>query len=124
MVAVPGDVPLVPSEELESVLAAHGTAPAMTIVPAQDERGSNCIACSPPGLIPFRFGNDSFKPHLQESADRGVVPKILPLPGLGLDIDRPDDLAELMAAPGDSRAQRWLRDNRIAERLAAGDSAA
>lgn len=124
MVAVPGDVPLVPVTELEQVLSAHGAAPAMTIVPAQDERGSNCIACSPPGLISFRFGNDSFKPHLQEAADRGVVPKILPLPGLGLDIDRPDDLAALMAAPGETRAQCWLRDNGIAERLRAGDSAA
>lgn len=124
MIAVPGDVPLVPAAELEQVLAAHGAAPAMTIVPAQDERGSNCIACSPPGLIPFRFGNDSFRPHLQEAADRGVVPAILSLPGLGLDIDRPDDLAELMAAPGETRAQRWLRDNRIAGRLAAGESAA
>ena len=124
MVAVPGDVPLVPADEIAQVLAAHGDTPAMTIVPAQDERGSNCIACSPPDLIPFRFGNDSFKPHLKEAADKGVIPVILPLPGLGLDIDRPDDLAELAAAPGDSRAQRWLRDRGIADRLPNGETAA
>jgi len=124
MVAVPGDVPLATVSEIERVLAAHGSAPAMTIVPAGDERGSNCIACSPPGLIAFRFGNDSFKPHLKEAADRGVDPVILPLPGLGLDIDRPDDLVALIGRAGESRAQHWLRDNAIAVRLAQGETAA
>lgn len=124
MVAVPGDIPLVPAEEIAQVLAAHGAAPAMTIVPAQDERGSNCIACSPPGLIPFRFGNDSFRPHLNEAMQRNVKPVILRLEGIGLDIDRPDDLAQLAEMPGDSRAQRWLRERGIADRLPTGESAA
>ncbi len=120
IMTIPGDVPLAPPAEIAQVLAAHGAAPAMTIVPALDSRGSNCIACSPPGLISFRFGNDSFKPHLGAAAEKGVTPTILRLPGLGLDIDRPDDLAALLDAPGASRAQRWLRDNGIADRLAAG----
>ena len=114
MIAVPGDVPLATPAEIEQVLAAHRPAPAMTIVPARDERGSNCIACSPPDLIAFRFGNDSFQPHLSEAAARGVIPVILKLPGLGLDIDRPDDLALLIVAPGNSRAQRWATRRRAA----------
>jgi len=119
MLAVPGDVPLVPPAEIEAVLAAHDTARGMTIVPARDERGSNCIACSPPDLISFHFGNDSFQPHLRAAEAAGVTPKILRLPGLGLDIDRPDDLAMLVAAPGESYAQTWLRKNGIADRVAA-----
>ena len=114
MIAVPGDVPLATPAEIEQVLAVHRPAPAMTIVPARDERGSNCIACSPPDLIAFRFGNDSFQPHLREAASRGVIPVILKLPGIGLDIDRPDDLAALIEAPGDSRAQRWATRRRAA----------
>ncbi len=90
----------------------------MTIVPAQDERGSNCIAVSPPDLISFHFGNDSFKPHLQAAEEVGVTPKIVRLPGIGLDIDRPDDLAALIDAEGNSRAQKWLREAGIAQRLA------
>ncbi len=124
MIAVPGDVPLATASEIERVLSVHKTAPAMTIVPAHDERGSNCIACSPPGLIAFHFGNDSFQPHLREAAARGVSPVIVPLPGLGLDIDRPDDLEALIENAGDCRAQRWLSDNAIAARLAAGENAA
>lgn len=119
MLAVPGDVPLVPPAEIEAVLAAHQTGRGMTIVPARDERGSNCIACSPPDLISFHFGNDSFQPHLRAAEAAGVSPTILRLPGLGLDIDRPDDLAALIAAPGESRAQIWLRENGVADRVAA-----
>jgi 2-phospho-L-lactate guanylyltransferase len=118
MIALPGDVPLVPSSEILEVLTIHERSRGMTIVPAQDERGSNCIAVSPPDLISFHFGNDSFKPHLQAAEEVGVTPKIVRLPGIGLDIDRPDDLAALIDAEGNSRAQKWLREAGIAQRLA------
>lgn len=118
LLAIPGDVPLVPVDEIEAVLAAHESSRGMTIVPARDERGSNCIACSPPDLMSFHFGNDSFQPHLQAARDAGVEPKILRLPCIGLDIDRPDDLAALVAEAGDSRAQAWLREVGIADRIA------
>ena len=118
MIALPGDVPLVPPQEIAQVLAVHETGRGMTIVPARDERGSNCIAVSPPDLIAFHFGNDSFKPHLRAAEEAGVTPKILRLPGIGLDVDRPDDLAALIASGGETRAQRWLRETGIANRLA------
>ena len=118
MIALPGDIPLVPLSEIEQVLAVHETSRGLTIVPAQDEFGSNCIAVSPPDLISFHFGNDSFKPHLRAAEEAGVTPKIVRLPGIGLDIDRPDDLASLIEAEGNTRAQKWLRETGIAQRLA------
>src|ERR1700683_4425697 len=39
MLTLPGDIPLVSSVDISSVLAAHLRAPAFTIVPAWDERG-------------------------------------------------------------------------------------
>lgn len=117
MLQVPGDVPLIAANEIERVLAAHGEAPAMTIVPAHDERGSNCVACSPPDAVPLRFGNDSFKPHLEVARGLGIEPVILKLPGLALDIDTPDDLHALLAQPGDTATHHYLRDSGIAARL-------
>ena len=118
MIALPGDIPLVPLSEVEQVLAVHETSRGLTIVPAQDELGSNCIAVSPPDLISFHFGNNSFKPHLRAAEEAGVTPKIVRLPGIGLDIDRPDDLASLIEAEGNTCAQKWLRETGIAQRLA------
>src|SRR5690606_19241786 len=104
--------------ELETVLDAHGPAPAVTIVPAWDARGSNCIVCSPPGLIPFSFGNDSFGPHRAAAQAAGVEPRILRLPGIGLDIDNPAELRMLSTRPAASRAQDWLAASGVAARLA------
>ncbi|MCG8324199.1 MAG: 2-phospho-L-lactate guanylyltransferase, partial [Thiotrichales bacterium] len=63
LVQVPGDVPLATAEELEAVLAAHGPAPAVTLVPSHDAQGTNCLAASPPDAVPFLFGDVSFAPH-------------------------------------------------------------
>jgi 2-phospho-L-lactate guanylyltransferase len=110
LITVPGDVPLATPEEIGRVLALHGAAPAMTIVPSRDERGSNCIACSPPDVLPFRF--------LAAARRLGLEPHICPLPGLGLDIDTPEDLDALLARPAKTRAHAYLRDSGIASRLA------
>ena len=118
MIQVPGDVPLVSEAEIRQVLDAHGPAPAMTIVPARDRRGSNCVVCSPPEAVPLRFGDDSFFPHLAAARARGLEPKVVVLPGLGLDIDTPDDLAQLVHRPPSSRAQDYLSASGIAARLA------
>lgn len=115
--AVPGDVPLATAAEIDEVLARHGPAPSMTIVPARDEQGSNCIACSPPDAISFRFGHDSFVRHLEAARLEGIVPRVVHLPGLGLDIDTPADLACLLSRPGKARAQAYLTANGIAARL-------
>ena len=64
VLTMPGDIPAVTSVEVEALLAAHGAAPAFTIAPAHDEKGSNGVVLSPPGVVPLRFGEDSYFPHL------------------------------------------------------------
>lgn len=104
MVQVPGDIPLATAADIAHVIAAHGQAPAMTIVPARDERGSNCVVCSPPSAVRLRFGNNSFHPHVAAARRVGITPHILHNERLGLDVDTPDDLAAFLARPSDTRA--------------------
>lgn len=120
LLAVPGDVPTITPDEVRDVLAAHGAPPAMTIVPAGDGRGSNCVVCSPPDLIPFAFGNDSFRPHLAAAHAAGVRPRVIRRTGIRLDIDTPDDLRMLLRRPSDTRAHAFLESSGIAARLAGG----
>jgi 2-phospho-L-lactate guanylyltransferase len=108
MLTVPGDVPLVSPQEIAAILAAHRPAPAFTIAPSHDERGSNAILASPPDLVPFAFGEDSFRPHLAAAAARGVAATILHLPGLARDIDNPEDLVSFMRIRSRTRARAVL----------------
>jgi len=117
MFTLPGDCPLVTPTDLEAVVAFHGTAPAMTIVPSRDELGSNCVACSPPDLISFSFGDGSFERHLAATRRCGVEPRVVRRPTIALDVDTPADLMELLEYPADTRAHRYLAANGIAARL-------
>lgn len=117
IITIPGDTPLISAAEIDAVLTAHTATPGMTIVPAHDRRGSNCIAVSPPGLFPFSFGNDSFQPHLAAVRKLGLAPRILDLPGIALDIDTPDDLRLLIERGGETRTHAYLDSSGIADRL-------
>ena len=98
MLTVPGDIPRVTAAEIAAVIEARRPAPSLTIVPAHDERGSNAVLCSPPLVMPLRFGDDSFFPHLAAARAIGIEPTILKLPGIGLDIDQPLDVQALLRA--------------------------
>ena len=108
LLQVPGDIPRVTSGEIEAVIAAHASAPAVTIAPSRDHRGSNAVLCSPPDVFPFRFGDDSFHPHLAAARAIGIEPTVVERPGIGLDIDTPGDLEAFLASPSDTRAYRLL----------------
>ena len=127
LLQVPGDVPGASADEIAAVLAAHGRAsdgaPAVTLVPSYDRRGTNCVLCSPPDALPFAFGHDSFEPHCEAARAQGIAPRIIALPGLGLDIDTPDDLRAFMARPAAGRTLDYLRESGIAERLLVTDAA-
>jgi len=110
MLTIPGDVPLVTADEVAAVIAAHARTPDFVIVPAHDDRGSNAIMCAPPEAVPLKFGDDSFWPHLAAARRAGLDPKILKLPGIGLDIDNPADLAGFLKIPSRTRARALLQE--------------
>ena len=96
ILTMPGDIPLVTPDEVRAVLAATQPAPAFTIVPAHDELGSNAVLCAPPLSVRLRFGEDSYFPHLDAARAAGIAPSIVPLPGIGMEIDHPVDLLRFL----------------------------
>jgi 2-phospho-L-lactate guanylyltransferase len=79
------------------------------------------IVCSPPDVVPLRFGEDSFYPHLDAARNRGIEPLIVLQPGIGMDIDHPVDLlAFLRLSPAvPTRTLAFLQQSGIAGRLLA-----
>jgi 2-phospho-L-lactate guanylyltransferase len=107
---VPADIPLIDSAELQKIVdsAPHLQGGAV-LVPDRAGRGTNAAWRSPGDLFPLRFGNDSFLPHLAAAKATGLPCVVLKLPGIALDVDRPEDLHELAVASGDRRSQKLVR---------------
>ena len=120
MMVLPIDLPLVTAADLEELHARHledrrdqgdGPAPraAVTVAPDRFRSGTNALVCSPPGCIPFRFGDGSFHAHLREAERAGAAHSSIVLVNLGLDVAHPDDLAELLRLDRASRTGHLLR---------------
>ena len=117
MLAIPADVPLVTPAEIAEIAAAAQAHPAVALAPALADMGTNAIALAPVDAIPIRFGKQSFFHHLEAALARGITPRILRLPGVGLDIDRPEDLAAFLSVRADTRSRGFLRRCGVIARL-------
>lgn len=111
---IPGDIPLLEVSELEELLRA-APKQGSVLVPAADGRGTNAAYRCPANLFPLRFGNDSFRPHYAAACATGHPCVVLPLPGIGLDIDNPSDLKELALRPGNRHSQILARQRDLYE---------
>lgn len=115
---IPADIPLIEAADIRSI---HEAAPATgtVLVPSADQRGTNAVLRRPAALFPLRFGNDSFLPHLSAAIATQRTCIVLSLPRIALDIDTPEDLQQLVNAPGGKRSQRLARKLGFSEIAAA-----
>jgi 2-phospho-L-lactate/phosphoenolpyruvate guanylyltransferase len=121
MMQLPGDIPLVTSDEISQVLAMHRPPPSFTIVPSHDDFGSNTIVVSPPTAVPLTFGDDSFFSHLKAAERHAISPLILRVPGISQDIDNPQDLYAFAGIVSSTRTKAYLDDNDFANWHAPSD---
>lgn len=116
---IPGDAPCVTAEEIRTLVTRADTeGPAVVFAPSHSGLGTNGAALAPPATMPLTFGEPSFENHLRTARERGLVTHVLALPGLGLDIDGPADLALLLARGPATESGRLLARWSIADRLA------
>ena len=114
---IPGDVPCVTADEVKTVLGALGNEGGMAFVPSVSGFGTNAALLAPPDIMPLKFGEPSFANHVEAARQRGVSPVVLGLPGLGLDIDAPEDLALLLERGATTRSAMILREWGVPARL-------
>ena len=107
-VIIPGDIPLIEAAELAAIYRNAPQAGSV-LVPAHDQRGTNAILRRPAALFPLRFGNDSFLPHLAAAKATNQPCVVLNFPGIGLDVDAPEDLRQLAGSEGKKRSQELAR---------------
>jgi 2-phospho-L-lactate guanylyltransferase len=114
---IPGDVPCATGEEIALLCAPPGREPDVAFVPSLSGFGTNAALLSPADAMPLKFGEPSFDNHLDAARARGLSPRVLRLPGIGLDIDAPEDLAMLLARGAHTRSAALLRRLDVPARL-------
>jgi 2-phospho-L-lactate/phosphoenolpyruvate guanylyltransferase len=100
---VPGDTPLLQAGEVASLLQAAGGA--VAIVPDRHGEGTNALVLSPPDAIEPSFGPGSLARHVAAAEEAGVRHRVEHVHTLALDVDTPEDLAELAAELGGRRGE-------------------
>ena len=107
---LPADVPLATPDEITALLRIEAAATRavlahrVVIAPSHDGGGTNALVLTDHDVMGPSFGTDSFRRHLEMAEALHLKPRVVRLPGLGLDIDTPEDLRRLSQV----ERYRWL----------------
>jgi 2-phospho-L-lactate guanylyltransferase len=96
---LPADLPLLATSSLDrlldaadAALAAGSGRPLVVIAPSDARGGTNALLLSPPDVITPSFGAASFEAHARAAAAADATLQLVTDPGLGFDLDTPEDL--------------------------------
>ncbi len=93
---VPGDAPLLDPAELTALLTPQSADErGVAIVPDRHGTGTNALLLSPPDAFEPSFGPESYARHVAAAEAAGISHWVADLPSLTLDVDTPEDLAEV-----------------------------
>lgn len=109
LLVVLGDVPGLSGADAREICAAAEAlgARGAVLVPARDG-GTSALLRRPPDVFPSRFGPGSAARHREEATRNSVPLRELALPGLAVDLDRPEDVPAFLAGPGAGPRTRAL----------------
>ncbi|MFI5323880.1 MAG: 2-phospho-L-lactate guanylyltransferase [Thermodesulfobacteriota bacterium] len=117
VLVVPGDAPLIKSEDIDFIMGKEMGSPSVVLVPARDRMGTNAILRNPPDVIPSRFGDDSYRKHIEEAGKRDIPVSSYDNERVGLDIDHPDDLKVFASEKSDTRTYQLLSRKNILSKI-------
>jgi 2-phospho-L-lactate guanylyltransferase len=103
LLVVASDLPLLRAQEL-AMLAAKDC----SIAPDRHGRGTNALLWPLAPNPGFHFGENSFARHCAAARYSGLDPQIVVAPGLGHDVDVPEDLVPPFMPPETSGIRRLL----------------
>ena len=92
---IPADLPLLSVDDVEKLICSAADPPVVVIAPDRHGSGTNALLSSPPGLIEYDFGIESFERHVTRAQDASVRLVVCEIPSIGLDVDLPEDLEYL-----------------------------
>jgi 2-phospho-L-lactate guanylyltransferase len=89
------DLPFLIPDDLRALLSAALDTGGLAIASDRRGTGTNALALSPVGAIPYRYGESSFSLHETAAATAGRTLTVVRRAGLSFDIDTPDDFEQM-----------------------------
>ncbi len=117
MCLFPADIPLVSESEFQQIAIDHASHQGLTIVPSHDFKGTNCMLLSPPNILPFCFGMNSYAEHIRQGIKLNLSCQSKHFHGIALDIDNPNDLKTLVVATQKTQSTSYLKKIKIGLRF-------
>jgi 2-phospho-L-lactate/phosphoenolpyruvate guanylyltransferase len=105
---LPIDLPFLSAEDIEEVFSRDRAQRGVVIVPSRDGTGTNAILRRPPTLFPSHFGMGSLAKHLAEAEAAGAAVELIRSERIGLDVDEPDDITEVLRRKDSSPIRELL----------------
>ncbi len=91
-----GDIPLLSRSDIDAALSLRQETDGLVIGCDRLSRGTNLLLFDSGSRPEFKFGPDSCAKHVESAGERGITASVLSTEAIGLDIDEPADLAQLM----------------------------
>lgn len=114
LAVVLGDLPFLSAQALGRALHTLGP---VVAAPSASDGGTNVLLRRPPLAIPSRFGTESFRKHRQAAEDLGIPFASVHGPELAFDLDRPEDIPQVVASRGRTRTRLACLEMGLPDRL-------
>lgn len=109
------DLPLLTPQALSAALRTLGP----VVIGRSARGGTSLLLRRPPRAIPARFGEDSFRRHLELARSKGLPTSVVERAELAFDLDLPGDILTLLADGRRGRTREVCLGMDLGERLAA-----
>lgn len=103
---VPADLPLITAEDIDFAMYQHQQ---ITLIPDATFKGTNGIIATPPNVFSYVFNGQSFRKHQELAQATGLNAKSLQLENFSLDVDRFEDLMQVIQKRPNSRTATVYR---------------
>lgn len=108
LMIIPADLPFLTSGDVDTALEKADDA--ILLIPSRDGTGTNGMVFTPPMRIAAEYGEGSLRRHLSNAADAGIRATVVEIPGIGFDIDTPEDLRLFLSTrPEETATWRFLK---------------
>lgn len=113
---LPGDLPLLTSEDVRALVRASGEMERPVGVAARRDGGTNALLLPKAIAVVPALGGQSFRRHQTLVGETGAVLEELRLPNIAFDLDLPEDLYWLQSQDPGLGAEVSVEERRLADR--------